>query len=365
MEIGIVGLPKSGKTTIFNALTGGKADTSAYISATEPNIGVARVQDSRIQELQKIYKPKKIVTAEIKYVDFPMTPQGMGKGEGIGGQFLAQLSRMDALLYVIRAFKDDNVPHITGSINPLRDISTLDLELAFSDLAIIERRLKRIEDSLKGARASERDNLIKEKGLLERVKKELEQDKPLYSQQLSEDESRTISNFQFLTAKPVLLVLNIGENDVTQSAALEKEILTGYKRPGICVTSLCGKIELELSQLADEEAVEFRNELGFAESGTEKVGRLSYDLLGLVTFFTTASNELRAWAASRNSTAPRAAGKVHTDMEHGFIRAEVISYKDIISCGTIAEARKKGLLRLEGKSYLVQDGDVITFLFNV
>jgi len=362
MEIGIIGLPKSGKTTVFNALTRGKAQTDSYSSATlAPNIGVVKVPDPRLETLTKILKPKRTVPAEVTYIDIAAPAKGFGKGEGTGGQFLAYLSKVDALAHVIRVFEDERLPHPEGSVNPWRDIGTMNMELAFSDLAIIERRMERLKASLKGAKPQEREAVSREQTLLDKIKSALEADTPVREQSLSETESKLLENFQFLTSKPILLLLNIGEKQVPEATSLEDK----YRSPHCEIAALCGKLEMELAQLSDAEAQEFRSELGVAESGLDRVIRLSHSLLGLISFFTTASDEVKAWTIRRNTTAQKAAGKIHTDMERGFIRAEVISHDDLMKCGSLAEARKHGLLHLEGKNYIVQDGDVVTILFNV
>lgn len=366
LEICIIGLPKSGKTTIFNALTRGKAETKAFAStALTPNVGVSKVPEPRLQTLDKIFQPKKITPVEVKYVDIAGTAKGFSKGEGISGQFLNYLSNADALLHVVRTFEDENVSHVGGSINPKRDIATMNLELIFSDLTIIERRLKRLEDSLKGAKPSERDLLLKEQTLLQKIKSELEKDVSIWQQGLTADEIRGLANYQFLTAKPMLVIINVGENQLAQASSFEAELRSAYSHPQFEVVALCGKLEMELAQLSDDEAAEFRNALGLSEPALERIIRLSYHLLGLISFFTTVSAELRAWTIPKGTTALKAAGKIHSDIERGFIRAEVVSFHDLDSCGSLVEARKHGLLKLEGKNYIVQDGDIITFLFNI
>lgn len=365
MEIGIIGLPKSGKTTVFNALTRGKAQTDAYSSALSPNIGVVKVPDPRLDTLSKILKPKRTVPAEVTYVDIAAPLKGFGKGEGPGGQLLAYLSKVDALAHVIRVFEDERLPHPEGRVNPGRDVGTMNMELAFSDLAIIEKRMERLKASLKGAKPQEREAISREQTLLDKIKSGLEADKPVREQSLSENEAKLLENFQFLTAKPMLLLLNIGEKQIPEAGSLEDKFGNTYRSSCCDVAALCGKLEMELSQLDDTEAKEFRAEMGLTESGLDRVIRLSFSLLGLISFFTTASDEVKAWTIRRNTVAQKAAGKIHTDMERGFIRAEVISHDDLIKCGSLAEARKRGLLRLEGKNYIVQDGDVVTILFNV
>ncbi|MCK4403299.1 MAG: redox-regulated ATPase YchF [Dehalococcoidia bacterium] len=363
MKIAIIGLPKSGKTTVFNALTKGKAEVAAYSPSLTPNIGVAKVPDSRLSALENIFHPKKTVPAEVSYTDIAGSPKAFSNKEEIGGGLLSYLTTADALLQVVRAFEDGKIPHPEGSVDPKRDIATLDLELAFSDLAIIERKLGKLEVTLKGAKASERGLYLKEQLLLQKIKTALEKDMPIREQGLAKDELKILSTYQFLTAKPMLVVLNIGEEQIPRASQLEAEIRSLY--PQFAVVALCGKLEMELGQLSNAEAEEFREAMGLTTPALDWVINLSYRLLGLISFFTTASAELKAWTIPRGITAPKAAGKVHSDMERGFIRAEVISYSDLERCGNLAEARKRGLLKMEGKNYVVQDGDVITFLFNV
>jgi len=362
VKVAIIGIPESGKTTIFNALTRGKAEVAAYSPTLAPNIGVAKVSDARLSVLEDIFQPKKTVPAEVSYIDVAGSLKGFGK-EGAGGEFLNYLTTADALLQVVRAFEDDKVPHSEGSIEPKRDIASLDLELSISDLAIMERRLEKLETSLKGAKAAEREPYLKEQLLLQKVKAELEKDIPIRLQALAKEELKMLANYQFLTAKPMLVVLNIGEEQISQAAQLEGEISALH--PQFAVVALCGKLEMELAQLSDAEAKEFRESMGLSRPALDRVIDLSYNLLGLISFFTTVSSELKAWTIPGGTPAPKAAGKIHSDMERGFIRAEVISYSDLANCGNLAEARKRGLLRTEGKNYIVQDGDVVTFLFNV
>jgi GTP-binding protein YchF len=362
MKVAIIGIPKSGKTTIFNALTRGKAEVAAYSPTLAPNTGVAKVPDSRLSVLEGIFQPRKTIPAEVSYIDIAGSLKGFGK-EGPGGEFLSYLTTADALLQVVRAFEYDKVPHPEGSIEPKRDIASLDLELAISDLAIIERRLDKLETSLKAAKAAERDSYLKEQLLLKKVKAELEKDIPIRLQGLAKEELKMLANYQFLTAKPMLVVLNIGEDQISKASQLEGEISSLY--PQFTVVALCGKLEMELAQLSDTEAKEFREAMGLSKPALDRVIDLSYSLLGLVSFFTTVSAELKAWTIPGGTPALKAAGKIHSDMERGFIRAEVISYSDLEGCGNIAEARKRGLLRTEGKNYIIQDGDVVTFLFNV
>lgn len=366
METTIIGLPKSGKTTIFNAVTKGKAEVAAYAqTALTPNVGVAKVPEPRLNTLESIFQPKKVTPAEIKYVDIAGTSKGFGKGEGIGGQYLNYLSDADALLQVVRSFSNENVPHIERNIDPVRDISIMDLELIFSDLTIIDRRMERIEIGLKGAKTAERDLLMREQLLLKQIKAKLEKDTPIWKQGLNNDELKSLSNYQFLTAKPMLVIMNIGENQIGETSVLEANLRSDYSHTQFEVVALCGKLEMELVQLNENEAEEFRKAMGLTESALDRVVRASYHLLGFISFFTTVSSELRAWTIPRGTTAIKAAGKIHSDIEKGFIRAEVVSFDDLKKCGSLAEAKRLGLLRLEGKNYLVQDGDIITFLFNI
>jgi hypothetical protein len=361
VDIGIVGLAKSGRTTVFNALAKGKADTEGVVSYTR----ITKVPEPRLKMLANVLHPKRVVPAEVTYHDVGASVKGLVKERGISGQFLAQLSNVDALINVVRAFTDESIPHIEGSMNVERDIATIDLELAFSDLAIIERRLPRIELSLKGAKQLERQSLLREQEMLMKVKADLEKDIPIRELKLTAGETRVIANYQFLSAKPLLIVVNIGEDQLAQVASLEAELNSHCSRPKCRIITLCSQLEMELAQLDNSAAEGFRAEFGIKESGLDRTIKLSYELLGLISFFTTVSAEVKVWPIQDGTTALKAAGKIHSDMERGFIRAEVISYDDLVKCSSVAEARKKGRLRLEGKDYIVQDGDVITFLFNV
>jgi len=361
VEIGITGLAKSGKTTIFNGLTKGKAD----ITSGDPHIGVAKVPEPRLKVLTDMLHPKKVVPAEVKYIDIGASAKGLDKDKAKSGQLLAELSNVDAIINVVRAFADESIPHIEGSLNVERDIASTNSELTFSDLFLIEKRLERIEVSLKGAKQLERQGFLHEQELLMKIKAHLEKNTPIRELELNADEARAIAGYQFLTAKPLLIVANIGEEQLPKAASLEAELNSHYSRPKCHIIALCGKLEMELAQLDDSAAEEFRSEFSIQEPGLDRAVKASYELLGLISFFTIASGEVRAWSIPKGTPALKAAGKIHSDMEKGFIRAEVIGYDDLIKCGSLAEARHKGLLRLEGKSYIVQDGDIITFLFNV
>ncbi|MCL0065834.1 redox-regulated ATPase YchF [Dehalococcoidia bacterium] len=352
MELGILGLPKSGKTTVFNALTMGRAEVAAYSTAkAASNVGVVKVPDPRLDNLAAMLKPERAISAEVKYLDGGASPREFGQ--------------VDALIHVIRVFRDERIQHIKGGIDPERDVETLDLELILSDLAIIEKRLGRLRVSLKGAKAAEREIALREQSLLDKIKSALEDGLPLGEQELSEQEYKAIHGFQFLTAKPLLLLFNIGEDQLGEGSSLEQRFRSRYGRPHSEVAVLCGRLEMELGQLNNDEATEFRSSMGLTQSGLDRAIRLSYGLLELVTFFSIASGEVKAWTVSRGTTIQKAAGKIHSDMERGFIRAEVVRHDDLTKCGSLAEARRKGLIRMEGKNYVVQDGDVVTILFNI
>ncbi len=366
VDSGIIGLANSGRTTIFNALTRSEADTGKYTQeGSVPHIGTAKVPEPRLEGLVAMLQPKKVVPTSATYIDIGASVKGLVKGKGIGGQLLSQLSSVDALINVVRAFHDESVPHPEGSLDVERDIANMDLELAFSDLALLERRLEKIEVSLKGAKQSERADFLQERELLAKIKVELGKDVPIREMALSTEEAGAITNYQFLTAKPLLIVVNIGEDQLHQSESLAAELNSRYSRQHCRLIAVCGKLEMELAQLDDSEAEALRTEFGLREPGVGRVIQLSYELLGLISFFTIVSAEVKVWSIPGGTSAVTAAGKIHSDMERGFIRAEVIRYDDLMKCGSLPEARQRGLLRLEGKNYTVRDGDVITFLFNV
>lgn len=366
IDIGITGLPQSGKTTIFNALTGGSADTFTHAAGgLTPHVGVARIPEPRLSVLNGLLKPKKIVPVEARYIDVTASLKTLARDKGIGGELLNQLGSVDTLINVVRVFTDESIPHPEGSLDPERDIAALDLELVFSDLAILERRLEKLENQLKGSRPPERQNLIQEKETVLGLKTELEKDVPIRELAPGPAAARIIANYQLLTAKPLLIILNIGEEQLAETAAIEAEFNSRHAAAKCRAVAICGKLEMELARMEEAEAGEFRREYGLKESGLERTIKASYELSDLITFFTIASNEVRAWSVKAGTTAVKAAGKIHTDMEKGFIRAESISFNDLLECGAIAAARQQGRLRLEGKDYIVRDGDIITFLFNV
>lgn len=365
MEICILGLPQTGKTTVFNNLTGGRSEAVLLSSSHfATNIGIARLPDSRIPFLQGIYHPKKTVYTDIKYTDIAGVQKSSVKGEGIYGPFLNYLSSADAIMHVVRAFENPAVPHSEGSVDPQRDIVNMYLELVISDIVILEHRLDRIEIGLKSAKPDERDQLHKEQQLLGRIKASLEKETPIWKQGLTKEEMLSISSYQFLTAKPMLIVLNIGEEQIGKIDQIEKQYRSIYQSENFDVIALCGKLEYELAQLNEAEAAEFRKSLGITDSSINRILSKSFSLLGLISFYTTVSNELKAWTLTENTPAIKAAGKIHSDIEKGFIKAEVISYSDLQKYPDLADIKRHGLQKIEGRNYPVKDGDIITFLFN-
>ncbi|MCE2463737.1 MAG: redox-regulated ATPase YchF [Dehalococcoidia bacterium] len=363
MELGIIGLPKSGKTTTFNALTRGHAE--AGDASAKPNIGVAKVPDPRLDFLASVFKPKRVVPAEVRYIDIPGAPEGLGRSGDLGGRYLNSLQSCDALLHVVRAFNDPSVPHVEGYTDPYRDISTMDLELTFSDLAILERRSERLTAELKGIKAQERNRVQGEAALIERLKQALSQDTPLREQNLTLDEGNMISGYQFLTGKPLLILQNVDEEQTPNLLELEEEMSLRLNARSVGCAVMCGILEEELSQMDPEEEEGYRRSQKACEPGADRMIKLSYSQLNLVSFLTVGPDEVRAWSIPEGTPAAKAAGVIHSDMERGFIRAEVISYDDLARCGGMVEARRRGVLRAEGRGYPVQDGYIINFLFNV
>ena len=365
MQVGIIGLPRAGKTTIFNALSRGLAPVGGFGGVSKPNIRSVGVPDPRVDRLAGIYNPKRTTYATVEYVDFPAAGESFGGGEGLGGRFLNELAAVDALIHVVRAFENGAVPHPDGSIDPGRDIGAMDLELAFADLALIERRIERIDPELRTLKAGERGQLQALRDLLVRMTRELETETPIREMALSDDERRLLAGSQFLTQKPLLDLVNIGEEDLSRRLAIEEELRAARGGSGRDLAVMGGRFEMELNELSDDEAAEFREEAGVEQSGMDEAVRRSYALLGLISFLTVGPDECRAWTDEEGATAPEAAGKIHTDLQRGFIRAEVIRYEDLIECGSEPEAKRRGLQRTEGKDYVVQDGDVVHVLFNV
>ena len=365
MDLGIIGKARSGKTSLFNAVTRGTAQVGAYSSGAEPNVGVVKVPDPRVDALSEVFHPKKTTYAEVRWVDYPVA--GFG-ADGPGRGFVGELVKMDALVHVVRAFEDASVPHPDGgSVDPHRDIEALDLELTFVDLALIERRLQRIETEMRTMKASDRGAMEAHRALLQRMQAHLESGQGLRSMTFSPDEERELRAYQFITSLPVLLVINVGEDDVSRIAEIEAEYTARYASSGVAVTVLCAKIEAELAQMDPEEAAVFRADLGLAaDSPRDRAIVAAYELLGVHSFLTAGDDEVRAWTVRKGASAPEAAGKIHSDLEKGFIRAEVASWEDFVATkGSNAELKKSGRLRTEGKQYVVRDGDVMNILFNL
>ena len=366
MKLGIVGLPNVGKSTLFNSLTKAGAESANYPFCTiDPNVGVVTVPDERLNVLGEMYHTKKIIPAAIEFVDIAGLVKGASKGEGLGNQFLANIREVDAIVHVVRCFEDSNIVHVDGSIDPLRDIETINLELIFSDLEILERRIS------KAVRAARNDKtLAKELALMERIKAHLEDGKMAksFDDINDEDEQQWLESYNLLTYKPVIFAANVAEDDLADDGASNagvQAVREYAKREDCEVFVVCAEIEQEIAELDDDEKSMFLEELGLKESGLEKLIKASYSLLGLISYLTAGEPEVRAWTIKKGTKAPQAAGKIHSDFERGFIRAEIVSYDDLMACGTYNAAKEKGLVRLEGKDYVVQDGDIILFRFNV
>ena len=366
MKLGIVGLPNVGKSTLFNSLTKAGAESANYPFCTiDPNVGVVTVPDERLNVLGEMYHTKKIIPAAIEVVDIACLVKGASKGEGLGNQFLANIREVDAIVHVVRCFEDSNIVHVDGSIDPLRDIETINLELIFSDLEILERRIS------KAVRAARNDKTIaKELALMERIKAHLEDGKMAksFDDINDEDEQQWLESYNLLTYKPVIFAANVAEDDLADDGASNagvQAVREYAKREDCEVFVVCAEIEQEIAELDDDEKSMFLEELGLKESGLEKLIKASYSLLGLISYLTAGEPEVRAWTIKKGTKAPQAAGKIHSDFERGFIRAEIVSYDDLMACGTYNAAKEKGLVRLEGKDYVVQDGDIILFRFNV
>ena len=365
MKLGIVGLPNVGKSTLFNSLTKAGAESANYPFCTiDPNVGVVTVPDERLNLLGDFYKSKKVTPAVIEFVDIAGLVKGASKGEGLGNQFLANIREVDAIVHVVRCFEDSNVVHVDGSIDPLRDIETINLELVFSDLEILERRIAKVT---KTARMDK--EAAKELAFLEKVKAHLEEGQLAITLETeNEDEDAWLATYNLLTAKPVIYAANVAEDDIADDGANNQYVQAVREyaaKQNSEVFVICAQIEDEISELDEDERKMFLEDLGLTESGLEKLVRASYHLLGLMSFLTAGEDETRAWTIKIGTKAPQAAGKIHTDFERGFIKAEVVNYQDLLDCGSYAGAREKGLVRMEGKEYVVQDGDVILFRFNV
>ena len=365
MKLGIVGLPNVGKSTLFNAITKAGAEVANYPFCTiEPNVGVVTVPDKRLDKLKEMYNPEKYTPAVIEFYDIAGLVKGASKGEGLGNKFLSHIREVESIVHVVRCFDDENVVHVDGSVDPIRDIETINLELIFADMEVMEKRIDKERHSARSGDKKSQEEL----DFMIRIEKQLEAGKPARSLEMSKEEAELIKQYFLLTSKPVLYAANISEDDLIngiENNAYVKKVMDYAKEEHSDVIPICAKIEEEISTLSNDEKYEFLKEYGLDEPGLNRLIKASYRLLGLMSFLTAGPKEVRAWTIKIGTKAPQAAGKVHSDMERGFIRAEVISFDDLIAAGSETAAREKGLMRSEGKDYVMKDGDIVVFRFNV
>ena len=362
LEVGIVGLPNVGKSTLFNAITKAGAEAANYPFCTiEPNVGVVAVPDGRLEVLTKLYNSKKTTPASVRFVDIAGLVKGASKGEGLGNKFLEHIRQVDAIAHVVRCFEDENITHVADTIDPLRDIDTIQTELCLADLDVVDKRLAKVAKLLKsGSKEAKLESEI-----LERVKNALDEAKPARSLNLSDEELFIIRDANLLTLKPTLYIANVAEDELTEENSYVKKVRELAAQEAAQVVVICAKVESDIAELNAEEAKEFLADLGLESSGLDRLIHAAFDLLGLMTFLTAGPDECRAWTIKKGTPAVKAAGKIHSDIERGFIRAEIVNYDDLIKLGSVNAARDKGLVRLEGKDYIMQDGDVTYFRFNV